>query len=123
MTVLTRFCTEGDPLHETGRCWLGKACRGLVWAASGAVWMVTGAVLMALLAAPYVRRHIEEHCQWVSGADVEAVLLAYGAQRTETLGQYVDRMTPLVAKGIMPPEELHKEVGWMVCPTFLPVQP
>ena len=85
--------------------------------------MACGAVLVGALGATYVARAQEENCSRVRGAVVEAVLLAHGAQRPETVAQYRERMAPFVAKGFETPDVLHKEAGWMVCPTFLPVQP
>ena len=119
MTLLTRVWTEGDPLHEAGRRWLGQGVAGLGWVVSRGLWMVAGCGLAIILGVPYLTRSIEESCQRVSGADVEAVLLAHGAQRTETLVQYVDRMQPLVATGIVTPAEVPQAEGWIVCATLL----
>ena len=120
MAVVARLWTVGDPVHETARRWFGKMYHGAAWALHRGVWMLAGACLAVVLGVPYMTRSLEKSCQRVRGPEVEAVLLRHGAQRTETLPRHVERMAPLVAKGIMKAEDLQKEEGWLVCETFLP---
>jgi len=85
--------------------------------------MLAGAGLTVILGLPYLTRTLHESCHLVGGPEVEAVLVRHGAQRPETLARYVERTTPLVAKGIMQAEDLDKDEGWWVCETLMAARP